>query len=389
MTPSPRRPEIGEALKASLAYAARSRQGLAAGWQDARELRLRAPPSGEHVRRFLYGLIVPVTLLRVAWAHAPTRRRMAQCLSAPLLCVALSSVIGVGWTVAGALHPDRAEAAVHASDDDDDPDEPGAKVIDVKGLRLKIDGARAASAAASVQPAAGGRFSAIRTALHVLQSRVVKVLGALGVIEWILVWIGREHQDWIAYETSILTGVPGEEPPAPPRLRLDAGWLRLKLWRAIRFVLFLALGAPVGWLVGKIPFAGAWLGVAIEGAWTIYWADVFAIANTFLAWEPLAPGEAPWFIRVLEPIARIPVVGLPARLYARVLAFATRKVWPACMAFERTPWESTGLATARAIASVPLVYLVLRPMFGPAATHALIARRSSDAADAVREASLN
>jgi hypothetical protein len=47
------------------------------------------------------------------------------------------------------------------------------------------------------------------------------------------------------------------------------------------------------------------------------------------------------------------------------------------MAFERTTWESAGLATARVIASAPFLYVIFRPMFTPAATHAYVARRES------------
>jgi hypothetical protein len=102
---------------------------------------------------------------------------------------------------------------------------------------------------------------------------------------------------------------------------------------------------------------------------------VFAIANTFLVWEHADNGgRAPWFMRVLLAAGRVPLLGLPFQLYAFVLRIATRNVWPACLAFERTTWESAGLALARTIASAPVVYIITRPAFGPAATHAFLAR---------------
>jgi hypothetical protein len=298
--------------------------------------------------------------------------------------------IGVVWTVSGLMHP-RTAALEIASDDhdhDDDDEDDTVRVHDVGSLRVESPkddekvkekarartSAIAAAAAAQASPSPGS-FSAIRTLLSVLESRAVKVLAVLGAIEWILVWIGREHHDQIAYDASVLTGVPGEPLPRPPKLRLDFGWLWMKLWRALRFVVFLALDAPVVWLLQRIPVVGDYLAVVVEVGWAVYWASVFAIANTFLAWEPAPEGATPWFIRGLRYVGRVPIVGIPVRLYARVLTFATRKCWPACLALERTPWEAAGLATARAIASVPFVYLVMRPMFAPAATHAYLARR--------------
>ena len=58
-------------------------------------------------------------------------------------------------------------------------------------------------------------------------------------------------------------------------------------------------------------------------------ASVFAVANTFLAWEMRAQGDrAPWFVRILRVPGRVPVVGLPFRFYTWVLTKATRSVWP-------------------------------------------------------------
>jgi hypothetical protein len=393
-----KRPPLGEVLKAPIDYALRSKQGLHAGLLDARIARLEPPHESEHARRFLYGLSVPVTLLRITWRDAATRQRIVRCLRAPILCVALATAIGVVWTVNGLMHP-RTAALEIASDDpgdhDDADDDDAVRVHDVGSLRIaspKDDerakekarartSAIAAAAAAQVSPAPRS-FSAIRTVLSVLESRAVKVLAVLGVIEWILVWIGREHHDQIAYDASVLTGVPGEALPRPPRLRLDFGWLWMKLWRAVRFVIFLGLDLPIVWLVQRIPVVGSYLAVVIGVVWAVYWASVFAIANSFLAWEPVPEGAAPWFIRVLRYVGRVPVLGIPVRLYARILTFATRRCWPACLAFERTPWEAAGLATTRAIASVPFAYLVMRPMFAPAATHAYVARREPPASEA-------
>jgi hypothetical protein len=150
----------------------------------------------------------------------------------------------------------------------------------------------------------------------------------------------------------------------------------MKGWRAIRMLIFLGLAGPLAWLAGKVPLVGDWLALAVGAAWAAYWACVFAIANSFVAWEPPPEGvpRSPWFIRALDAPARVPVVGLPFRLYRWVVARVTRNVWPACVAFERATWESAGLALVRGIASVPGLYITSRAMFAPAATHAFLAR---------------
>jgi hypothetical protein len=359
-------------LKSTAEYAARSKEGVVAALRDARAARLVVPPREAHAHRFFFGLAVPLTLLRIAWNDAPTRASMRRRLIPPLLCVALAAVIGVVSTVSDlkekqALSFKKPGLTVtlppSGDDDDDDDDSPAIELPAV---------AKAALVRAAPPPRP--RRSPLRSLLDLATSRIAKLVAALGVVEWILIWIGREHHDAMAYEVAVLTGVPGERPAGPPRLRFDFGWLWLKTWRAIRFLLFLTLVSPFAWLLGHVPVVGPSLAIAAEAVWGAYWASVFAIANTFVAWEARPPSPPPWFIRILARAGTIPVVGIPVRLYAHLLTFATRKVWPACMAFENAPWESAGLALARGVASIPFLYLVLRPLFAPAATHALLGR---------------
>ena len=408
MIPKPKVPAIGEALRGTVAYAVRSREGLRAGLRDAHAARLHAPTAEEHARRFLFGLTLPVTLMRVAWTNAEIKRSIVRRLLPPLACVALFAVVGIASMtedLVAARHQPLALTA-HVDDDDDDgesiqnEDDVKAAVVGVasavkaskdrgaadleasaaavSGAAEKLRVAKEAARAKANVAAKPERFPVLHAVLEFVESRVAKLIGILSVVEWILVWIGREHQDQIAYETSVLTGVPGEPLPRPPRLRFDLAWLKMKGWRTLRLLIFLALAAPVMWLVGMIPRVGGSLALVVEAVWATYWACVFAIANTFLVWEqPAPPDRAPWFMRVLRTLARIPLLGIPFRIYAGVLRVATRKVWPACLAFENAPWESAGLALARAIASVPVVYIVTRPAFTPAATHAFVARTSA------------
>jgi hypothetical protein len=414
-------PQTGSAWKASVEYAERSKAGIAAGLGDARAGRLHAPAAGEHARRFLFGLTAPFTLLRLAWKDPPTRASIVHRLTIPVALMAVALAIGVG-SLASDLVASRHHPAALASeiDDDDDDDAPAAKsaksardekageaisqaavgaAVQARGEKKPLmEVASAAVVAAEAEEerqkaavadhareadaSAGGGSGILRVLVRFVESRIAQIIATLGLLEWILVWIIREHHDVVAAQVAQLTGVPAEAAPAPPRLRFDFGWLKLKAWRALRFLLFVAVGTPPAWLLGEIPHVGAALAGTWEAAWAAYWGCVFAVANTFLAWETPVPGEAgeageraPWFIRALRRVGGVPVVGWPFRVYAAVLAKVTRAVWPACIAFEKAPWESAGLALARLVAGIPAFYLVCRPMFPPAATHALVARR--------------
>jgi hypothetical protein len=308
------------------AYAAESRRGLAEALRDAKAARLSVPRRGEHVRRLLFGFTAPFTVLRLGWRDASARRSMRERLLPPVLCLVAALVVAVcaEWTSKHGQEPDDGWTSI-------------------------------------------------------LLYRLLAVLAALGVVEWILVWIGREHHDAVAYECSVLTGAPAEPLPRPPSLRLDPIWVGMKAWRAVRFGLFLGLVAPFAWLVGMVPHLGRALSIVIEGAWAAYWASVFAVANSFVAWEAKDAPRRPWFVRTFDRAGRVVLIGLLVRPYARLVAWVTLPVWPACAAFEEAPWESAGLALARGVAGVPVLYLVVRPFFGPAATHALVGRRAFDA----------
>jgi hypothetical protein len=224
-------------------------------------------------------------------------------------------------------------------------------------------------------------------------SDFLSVLGALYALEWILIWIWREHHDAIASEVSALATIPSEPLPGPPKLRFDFAFLRMKGWRALRFVLLVLLVLPGAGLValfaivsgaifGAERLGGAAAVIVLQAGVflaTCYWGAVFGAANGFVAWEPVTQGWEPWFLRALRPLSRIPILGLPIRIYAGLLRRTTRKLWPACRAFEEAPVEAAAMTVGKVVAIVPGAYLVVRPFFGPAATHLILARRAEEA----------
>jgi len=194
---------------------------------------------------------------------------------------------------------------------------------------------------------------------------------ALTILEWVLIALSRDYHDALSQMAASATGVVAEPLLGPPRIRLDFGWLWVKMKRRIRALWLLATALPIVSLALFVPRIGDEVYLALMTAWTAYWLAVFAIGGSFVAWESAAPG-APWFVRMFQAAGRVPVLGIPFRVYARFLARATRSVTPVCAVFERDPWAAAGLAVARGLVGVPGVYLFFRPAFSVAATHTIL-----------------
>ena len=156
-------------------------------------------------------------------------------------------------------------------------------------------------------------------------------------------------------------------------MRLDFPWLWTKAKRAARAVVLFASGIPLLALALPIPLVGEALYGVLSALWAIYWMGVFAYANAPHAWQ-VDGARDPWFLRVLAPIARVPVLGWPFRFYAWMWRKVTRSVRPACVSFEGGAYEALGLALVRTVVGVPGLYLFFRPLLPAAATHAFLAR---------------
>jgi hypothetical protein len=280
----------------------------------AHEGSLDRPSRGSRVRRFFFGLTLPLGVTRAALADAPTSHLWRD--------VALAQL--------GALGTFALSAAL----------------FELKGLLE--DGLSWGAAAEAL----AGWY------------------GAVCVAEWIIIALSREYHDAISVRAAQVTGIAVAPLFRAPRVRLDMGWLWLKAKRAMRLILLVAVGLPPLAVFALVPRVGHYVYAGLTLAWTAYWAAAFAIANAPECWEHPAPGE-PWFLRGLRRAAAVPVVGWLVAPYAWLVARVCRSVVWACRAFEEVPFEASGLALARAIASVPGLYLFARPVFPVAASHAL------------------
>jgi hypothetical protein len=280
-----------------------------------------AAPWRARGRRVLKGFLLPFHMLRALWRDPAARK-----LQLEVLAIELAIVVPLTLAVAAQMD-DVEHAFAHAHD-----------------WRARFRGV--------------GVYAA-------------EVYTVCVVLQWVVYAFARDHHDLLEVHAAGLTGAPFDPLRAPPRIRLDFAWMWRRAKRRIRGALLFASGLPIAAVVLLTPRVGHWLYVAVAGAWGIYWTGVFAIGKSFAAWRTPVTRE-PWFLRWTARLARIPVLGWPAALYLRIWRRVTRGVLAPCVTFEALPYEAAGLAVAKLVLGVPVVWLASRAAFGPAATHAMI-----------------
>ncbi len=199
----------------------------------------------------------------------------------------------------------------------------------------------------------------------------------LTLVEGLVIVLSREFHDQIGRRAALLRGIPPEDPETRPRVRLNVRWMWTKIKRKLRGARVFAAGLPLIALLGLVPVAGSYLYTAVAFSWSVYWLTVFAGAKSALAWHDEHTVGDPFFLRAAS---RVPVLKWYARLWRRL----TRALFAPCRRVEEAPFELAGLAVARVIGSIPVLYLFFRP-FLPVAAAAIIARRRGDAGPAQAE----
>ncbi len=222
--------------------------------------------------------------------------------------------------------------------------------------------------------------------------KVVRLYGALVVVGWGVVALSRDYHDAIGREASLRLGLPPEDPPIAPRVRLNVDWLKTKAKRRLRGFLLFTMGVPPLWALSffvVLPLASidhVWnvfdtstvvsrLYGLLAAAWGAYWLTVFTGAKTALAWADEASAGEPWFLRVWGTLTRRSpraVAWLP-RGYGQAWHSMSRRVFAPALCVERAPYEFGGLAALRLLGSVPGLYPFVRPLV-PVASALLITR---------------
>jgi hypothetical protein len=287
---------------------------LREGVHAVHDARVEPPPPHDRLRRVLYGLTLPFSVLRSVLRDPEARprylRRTVLQLSAMILACA--------------------------------------------GL-FALDLVR--------QTADGEGFLATASAYY----------AGMCLAEALVLAFASEFQAEVTLDAARLTGAPAEPLlPDGPRLRLNPSLVWTKLKRRFRSALILGAYAPVVVITVFLP-GGGYLYQALGLCWLVHWGAVFAIGSAPLAWDTKVERQ-PWLLRLLGTVGAVPVLGWPCRLYAALWRTWFGALTPVWIATEAAPYEAAGLAVARGVAGLPGLYLFLRPMFPVAATHVLLAR---------------
>ncbi|MBJ6763132.1 hypothetical protein JGU66_20380 [Myxococcaceae bacterium JPH2] len=207
------------------------------------------------------------------------------------------------------------------------------------------------------------------------------LFGTMHIAQWIVLALSRDYHTAIARDASLLTGVPAEDDPFSPRVRLNTVWLRSKLKRRIRALIHFAVGLPfAALLAAPFPFKHE-VFTTLSSLWGLWWLCVYTAAKSARAWENPAPAD-PWFLRGWDWVTtHVPGFrwGLP-RAYGRLLRRVTNEVRSPMAAMEQLPWSYAGLALVRFVGSVPPLKFFTRPLIPVSSAHLLVAQKATEPA---------
>ncbi len=309
----------------------------------ARASRFELPPLGARLQRFGYGLSLPFALARATLKDPAARRRYLRIAGAQL-----GLTVGLGVLIT--LLSSEATRAFHPENH--------------PNFHVKI-------------AAAAGLWSVL--------------YAAISGVEWAVIAVSRDYHAAVARDAAILTGLTPEDDAKTPHLRIDFKWLRKRVRDKIRGTFVFASVVPFLGMVSWIPGVGPYLSALLLTAWGVYWSGVFAAAKTAHGWKDEAAAPAPIFLRGLDRVTGV----LPGAVrwapltYGRIVRRSTRSLFAPAARLEARPWELTGLSLARTIRHVPGLYLLMRPFYGVAAAHVIVAHdRAAEAASRAEEAAL-
>lgn len=293
------------------------------------------PESAGVVRRFFGGFALPFRLFAKAW-RAPAFRTQ---LIGPLLVQCLVLAVAVAWSLGEWVDTSRRHHRIDT---------------DLQGVQLQLDAG------------VGG------------------LLGFISAVEWWLVLVFRGYHLHVEQAACAATGVRFDGGTVPARaVGLHVGWAARRVKRTLQGMLVmlvsmlplvaitLAIAFTALGLLEKTPFRDA-LSTGVDRglklavtALGLYWTSVLTLGRSGYSFAPTnaVPG---WLARLRRWRWLSPWRWLLEKAMGLLTRPAARR--------EGLRAEVWGLVAARAIISLPFVYLALRPIVPLAATALLDAR---------------
>ena len=207
-----------------------------------------------------------------------------------------------------------------------------------------------------------GRLGAVLALLAVIYA-------SLGIAQTGILALSRDFHDALSRDLSLLVHVAPEDPPMRPKIRLDLPWVRRKAGRRAQFFLGFLPGQVLITVVGWLVPPHRTLATVLTTLWAAYWWMVMTAGQSARAWTPPETTPRPWYLRSWFWLSdRVFFFRWWGRIWER---FARRFYGPS-ERVEEQPLEFAGLSLSRALLLVPVLKLLLRPIFSVAAAHLLV-----------------
>jgi hypothetical protein len=361
------------------------------------------PPKASPRGTFFHGFLLPFSLILATLRHPALGRSYLRVLVARALAVAVLASLALQTSErAGTKHHDgpvirivrkdrpkpepRAEDEARPKSDpsvhvhapgvhvDFDPAK-GQKKVEVLGKDLPVidddddrsDAEKAEQGSAAAKEAAPPAHPVVRL-LSKGWKWVLWFLGIVSATEGFIVFFSRRWDDWLGFHVSALARIlPEDAVPKTPKLAVDVRWLFKKLKERVRGYVVFGAGVPLIAAFQPIPVIGHVLFSVGLTVWGWYWLAVFTAAKSEHAWADDGVAPSPLLIREIRDRSEGRWWLAPVRLYGRLWGRLTRSLNSPALAFERNPAPYLGLALARAILSLPGLYLLARPVIPVAA----------------------
>jgi hypothetical protein len=237
-----------------------------------------------------------------------------------------------------------------------------------EGEKASLERARAAlRIVARHERSLAGRLGAVLALLAVIYA-------SLGIAQAGILALSRDFHDALSRDISLLVHVAPEDPPMRPKIRLDLPWVRRKASRRAQFFLGFLPGTLLIALVGRFVPPHKILTTVLTALWAAYWWMVMTAGQSARAWSPPETTPRPWYLRAWFWLSKRVFF---FRWWGNIWERFARRFYGPCERVEEQPFEFAGLSLSRALVLVPVLKLLLRPIFSVAAAHLLVEHAST------------
>ena len=200
------------------------------------------------------------------------------------------------------------------------------------------------------------------------------IYASLGIAQVGVLALSRDFHDALSRDLSLLVQLAPEDPPMRPKIRLDLPWVRRKANRRARFFLGFLPGTVLITLVGRLVPPHRILTTVLTALWAAYWWMVMTAGQSARAWSPPETTPRPWYLRAW--FAMTDRVFLfrwgPFLWWGKIWERFSRRFYGPSERVEEQPFEFAGLSLSRALLLLPVVKLLLRPIFSVAVARLLV-----------------